>query len=81
LLICRIHHNQIVAGAVERQLMEKLRNHSHVRLAELRGRFGFNCSALSYWQIELAEQDDATFRDARARAFNLHKAKERKAKR
>jgi U3 small nucleolar RNA-associated protein 12 len=81
LFILRIHHNQIVAGAVDRQLVSKLKDSLHVSLDDLRSRFGFNSSALSFWQAELAERHDATFRDASARAFNLHKAKENRVKR
>jgi U3 small nucleolar RNA-associated protein 12 len=79
--IIRIHHNQIVAGAVDRQLVSKLKDSLHASLDDLRSRFGFNASALSFWQAELAERHDATFRDASARAFNLHKAKEDRVKR
>jgi U3 small nucleolar RNA-associated protein 12 len=81
LFLFKLHHSQIVAGAVDRQLVAKLKDVLDAGLRDLRARFGFNASALSFWQLELADRDDAPFRDAAARAFNLHKAQERRQKR
>lgn len=81
LFLFKVHHNQIVAGAVDRGLVSKLRDALDANLRDLRARFGFNASALSFLQAELSERDDATFRDASARAFNMHKARERQQKR
>lgn len=81
LFLMKLHHNQIVAGAVNRGLVAELKNGLDSNLRDLRSRFGFNASALTFVQAELAERDDATFRDASAKAFNMQKARERKLKR
>jgi U3 small nucleolar RNA-associated protein 12 len=81
MFLFKIHHNQIIAGAVARELVSKLKAVLDAGLQVLRAQYGLNASALSFWQAELADRDDATFRDASARAFNLHKAQERRQKR
>lgn len=81
LFLMKLHHNQIVAGAVDRGLVANLKDVLDNNLRDLRSRFGFNASALTFVQAELAERDDATFRDASAKAFNMQKARERKQKR
>jgi U3 small nucleolar RNA-associated protein 12 len=76
LFLFKVHHSQIIAGAVERQLVSKLRDALHAQLNELRSRFGFNASGLSFWNLELADRDDAPFRDAAAIVHNLRKKTE-----
>lgn len=77
--LIKLHHNQIISGAADRKLVAELRDALDARLSDLRGRFGFNASALSFWQAELADRDETTFQDASARAFNtVKKSRERR---
>lgn len=78
LYLLKLHHSQIVAGAAERKLVAELHSRMQLQLEGLRRRMGFNAAALSFWQTELADRDDAPFKDAGARAFNLQKKKKQK---
>lgn len=78
MFLLQLHNSQIVAGATTRKLVAELHDRMAQRLEALRSDMGFNAAALSFWKSELADRDDAPFRDAEARAFNIQMSKKRK---
>lgn len=75
LYLIKLHHSQITAGAASRKLISDLNERMTTQIDALRKRMGFNSAALQFWQDELAERDDAPFRDAEARAHNIARKK------
>lgn len=80
LYLIKLHHSQIIAGATNRKVIAELQEAMKTQLEGMRQCMGFNGAALQFWQMELADRDDKPFRDASARAFNLHKKKSKAAK-
>lgn len=78
LYLIKLHHSQIVAGAASRKLIFELQDRMQRVISDVRAMMGFNNAALHFWGVELAERDDAPFRDASARAFNLQYEKSKK---
>lgn len=77
--LVKLHQNQIVAGACERTVVATLLERVKQSMGELRGRFGFNVAGLGFWERGLAEENDAAFRDAGNRAFNLNARRKKRA--
>eukprot|EP00178_Gracilaria_changii_P003713 TRINITY_DN155_c0_g1_i2.p1 TRINITY_DN155_c0_g1~~TRINITY_DN155_c0_g1_i2.p1 ORF type:complete len:1005 (+),score=172.31 TRINITY_DN155_c0_g1_i2:4841-7855(+) len=71
LYMIKLHHSQITAGAASRKLVSDLQQRMKRHTSEIRKMMGFNSAALQFWQTELADRDDAPFRDAEARAHNI----------
>lgn len=80
LYLIKLHHNQICAGAASRKLISELYEYMQVQVEGVRQRLGVNCAALHFWRNELLDRDDAPFRDASARAYNIEVGKRDKAK-
>lgn len=80
LFIVRLHHKQICAGAIKRNVISDLYSSMRTQMKSVRSRLGFNSAALQFWQQELEDRDDKPFRDASARAFNLEYARIQKSK-
>lgn len=80
LYLIKLHHSQITAGAASRKLIFELQERMKHHVSKVREMMGFNTAALHFWGVELAERDDAPFRDASARAFNIQYEKSKKMK-
>lgn len=78
MFLLRLHNSQIIAGAASRKLVGELHDRMEKRLELVRTDMGFNAAALQFWKSELADRDDAPFRDAEARVFNIQLHKKRK---
>lgn len=77
--LVKLHQKQIESGACERTTVALLLERMTNEVKNLRARFGFNVAGLGFWQSHLAEQNDAAFRDAGNRAYNLHAKRKKKA--
>ncbi len=77
--LIKLHQNQVIAGACERATIALLLERIKHEIEELRSRFGFNIAGLGFWQSHLAEQNDAAFRDASSRAYNLQMKRKKRA--
>lgn len=80
LYVFKVHHSQIVAGALNREIVSSLTSAVHDCLRDLRSKFGFTASALSFWEAELADMQDMPFQDAPARAQKRQRKLERRQK-
>lgn len=80
LYLIKLHHSQICAGAADRKLISELYDSMQIQIERVRQRLGTNRAALYFWRNEMLDRDDAPFRDASARAYNIEKEKQKKAK-
>lgn len=76
--LVKLHQSQIVAGACDRATIELLLRRMRSQVGELRERVGFNMAGLGFWQAHLAAHNNAAFRDASARVFNMQAKRKRK---
>lgn len=77
--LIKLHQNQVIAGACDRAtislLCERMKKHTE----QLRKRFGYNNAAFGFWSVQLAEENNAAFRDASSRAHNLNLRRKKRA--